>query len=397
MELCVQCHEHRSDFAKAASGTARKFSAALEVVKLASQPNLTQEVCSATYYLKFNCCNTVQIQSQSVKEILRDEGVHKRIRENPLFRDLLLGVFDPYRQIPHDSLHSDMLGIGKHMGLAARDLLTKEGKIVVNARVRVLAKRGICNIVDIGEAATWNGRDIRQFSRIAPIVLSGLDTIPALLLECFQKEAELIWYLTLPDWCTSLEQEFSATYKRQRCVDFLLSLTHCVSFLSLRHLPNVQLYVRELYAQCFMDQASINQHVICHTIAKCRTFGPPACTDSQTGEAAMGVSRDYANHTSRYSCDFAFKRQTQLFSIAIWHVYPRNYSTLILCQYFSLSGRASNCLPSGLMGSPRDILARTEYVRLCALEAVRSRLIRSGTSLRLGRRLCELACTPIFL
>lgn len=128
----------------------------------------------------------------------------------------MFGVFDPYRQVPHDSLHSDMLGISKHMAMSVRDSLSKANATIVNSRIRLLAQRGLCNTVNIFEAATWNGRDLRQFSRIGPVVLAGISDVSPLLLRCYQKEAELIWYLTFQDWCTSLESEFISTYKKQR-------------------------------------------------------------------------------------------------------------------------------------------------------------------------------------
>jgi hypothetical protein len=90
--------------------------------------------------------------------------------------------------------------------------------------------------------------------------------------------------------------------------------------LSVRHLQNEQLtrVCRSLYASLFEEDRSINQHSIVHTIQMSRQFAAPCNWDAQIGEGQMGLSSKYAEHTSRYSYSFAFKRLTQLFCLSVW-------------------------------------------------------------------------------
>lgn len=143
-------------------------------------------------------------------------AVHKKVGENPLFEPAVAAEFSAYLQVPHDTLHCELLGISKVLAEHAAELMNERTRRLVQARVAVLAASKLCNVFNLDVVNRWNGRDIRQFIRVASLVLAGLPGIPADLLECCMLEAHVLWYLTNPEWSTKLETEFVQIFTKQR-------------------------------------------------------------------------------------------------------------------------------------------------------------------------------------
>lgn len=145
-----------------------------------------------------------------------EEGLHKEVLQNPLFDGSLLALFDPHVQIPHDILHSELLGISKKLAQATLTYASASAVKLIEKRVVQLARQGKCNYVDIKKCGKWTGRDIKQFIRIAPIILEGIAGIPSNLVQCCHYEAQVLWYLSNPEWVTAINDDFTATYQKQR-------------------------------------------------------------------------------------------------------------------------------------------------------------------------------------
>ena len=271
LELCLMCHERRPNFGQAQEGRPRSYEESVDVATRLRTGALTQ---------------------QERENVIRNAGLHKEVAENPLFMSETLNhrLFNPHQQITHDTLHTELLGNSKKLAKYVYDSTTPTVRELINNRVRALIRRGHCKRIDINQCQMWSGRDIRQFIRVAPVILQNIQEIPDDLYMCIELEAELLWYLTCPEWSTVLEGEFIQCYTQQRKLQQVL----------------------------FPDDNSINQHNVCHVIENVHRFGPVHVWDAQIGEASMGSAGQYADHTSRWSCDFSLKRMTQRFSVAVW-------------------------------------------------------------------------------
>jgi hypothetical protein len=155
---------------------------------------------------------------QEKGEALREEGLHKAVLDNPLFEERMVTVFNPHVQVPHDVLHSEQLGISKKLARLVADMASESSRNLIDRRIEMLARAKMCQCIKIRHVGTWNGRDLRQFIRVAPVVCSGVPGLTDLLIECLLAEAQVMWYLTCPDWNTVLEADFQETYERQRSV-----------------------------------------------------------------------------------------------------------------------------------------------------------------------------------
>lgn len=87
---------------------------------------------------------------------------------------------------------------------------------IITSRIYKLVQLKKCQKIDLQQAARWNGRDLRTFIKIAPIVLYDLQGIAKNLIDCCLLEAQVMWYLTNPDWCKKLVPDFTTTYEKQR-------------------------------------------------------------------------------------------------------------------------------------------------------------------------------------
>lgn len=193
-QTCLKCNAARAQFHEARSYQQRNFAAAVDaVVQLQALPPASV-VSEAILLLLSISCST-----QEHMNLRRSLALHKAVGSNPLFRREIALHFNPFVQIPHDVLHCELLGISKKLAelVAASSPAVQQ---LLNRRIAALCDARVCKRFKIGAVARWNGRDLKQFIRVAMVLLPGVPGISEDLATCCILESQLLWFLTNLEW-----------------------------------------------------------------------------------------------------------------------------------------------------------------------------------------------------